>query len=91
MYVEFRYSDTDFCAYLMALGYEDVKIEVTRDKFNKLKAYVYFGGEKDELISLHKKYKNKQAFCNVLEFSINRRKITKLIKAEILNYQANNL
>ena len=91
MQVNFRYSDTDFIAYLMTLNYEYNDIEVVRDELGRLKAFVHFNGEKDTLIDLYDKYMNGRVKCNIMEFSQNRRKIVKLIKSEILQYQASNI
>ena len=91
MLVNFRYSDTDFIAYLMTLGFTYNKIEVERTREKKLKAYVYFAGEKNDLIQIQENYKNGLAQCNILDFSINRKIIVKLIKSELLQYQVKNI
>ena len=91
MYVDFRYSDTDFCAYLMTIGYKHKQIEIVRDNFNKLKAFVYFSGDKETLIDLYDKYRSGDVTCNVIDFSKNRKKIIKLIKSEILQYQVSSM
>jgi len=91
MQVNFRYSDTDFIAYLITMGYEYNKIEIDKDRDKHLKAYIYFEGEKDDLIQMQNDYKSGLVSANVLDFSNNRRKITKIIKAEILKYQVNNI
>lgn len=91
MQVNFRYSDTDFIAYLLTLGYVYSEIEVVRDKNKQLKAFVHFQGEKEELIKIQNDYKNGLLIGNIVNFSNNRKKITKIIKSEILKYQANNL
>jgi glutaredoxin-related protein len=91
MHVNFRYSDTDFIAYLMTLNYQYKDIEIIRDRNKQLKAYVHFEGNKDELIKIQNEYKNGLANANILYFSNNRKKITKILKSEILKYQANNI
>lgn len=91
MRVNFRYSDTDFIAYMITLGYEYNNIEVIRDKRDKLKAYVYFSGDKNELINLQEEFKNGKTMINLLNYSLNRKKINKLIKSELLRYQAQRL
>ena len=91
MQVNFRYSDTDFIAYMITLGYEYNNIEVTTDKRNKLKAFVYFLGDKNKLINLQEQFKNGKAMVNALDYSLNRKKINKLIKSELLRYQAKRL
>ena len=87
MQVNFRYSDTDFIAYMITIGYEYNNIEVVKDRYNKLKVFVYFLGDKNELINLQNEFKNGKAIINPLYFSINRKKINKLIKGEIIRYQ----
>jgi hypothetical protein len=91
MQVNFRYSDTDFIAYLMSLGYQFGDIEIIRDRNKQLKAYVHFEGNKDDLIRIQDDYHNGLANANILIFSNNRKKITKILKSEILKYQANNI
>lgn len=90
--VDFRYSDVDFISYLLTIGYEYSYIEVVRDnRINKLKGYVHFHEDKDELLSIFEDYQNEKISENVMKLKNNRKKITKYIKAEILKYQANNL
>lgn len=90
--VDFRYSDMDFISYLMTIGYEYSFIEVVRDsRINKLKGYVHFNEDKEELISIFENYKNETLTANVAQLKNNRKKINKLIKSEILKYQADRL
>ena len=91
MQVNYRYSDTDFTAYLMTLGYIYNEIEIVRDKNKQLKAYIHFEGKKEDLIQLQNNYKDGIVQANILDFTNNRKKITKIIKSEILKYQAENL
>lgn len=91
MQVNFRYSDTDFIAYLISIGHEYNNIEITRDKNKQLKAFVYFQGNKEDLIRLQNNYKNGLVEANILEFANNRKKMVKIIKTELLNHQINNL
>lgn len=87
-----RFSDTDLSAYLITLGYEVSQIEVVKDKRNnKLKAFVHFLGNKDELINLQNKFNNNQVMVVPKEFSKAKKKLNKLIKAEIIKYEIANL
>jgi len=88
MQVNFRYSDTNFISYLITLGYKYNKIEITKDKNNKLKVFIHFKGEKEELINLHNNFINDNANINVLSFSKNRKQISKTIREEIVKYEA---
>lgn len=90
--VNFRYSDVDFVSYLMTIGYTYDSIEIVKDKRNnQLKGYVHFIGDKEDLLYHFNQYNNGLANANVLGLRQNRKKITKLIKSEILIYQANNI
>jgi hypothetical protein len=90
--VDFRYSDVDFVSYLLTLGFEYSDIEVVRDnRTNKLKGYVHFYENKLDLISIFEQYQNESVSANVMKLKNNRKKITKLIKAEILKYQASKM
>jgi glutaredoxin-related protein len=89
--VNFRYSDTNFVAYLMSLGYEFNQIEVTQNREKKLKAFVHFYEDKQLLIDLHSQFRGNQAVVDPLLFSTNLKKISKLIKAELLKFQVANL
>lgn len=83
--VDFRYSDSDFVAYLMSIGYQHSSIEITEDRFGKPKAFVHFYEDKNELLKHFNEFKNGIAQIDVLKFSTNRRLINKLIKCEISN------
>jgi hypothetical protein len=89
--VNFRYSDSDFIAYLLSLGYTFHEIEVTKDRNNKYKAFAHFCEDKETLLSLFETFKNGEASIDPLQFSINRKKINKIIKSEILKFQVENL
>ena len=89
--VNFRYSDTDFISYLVTIGYEYNKIEITRDRSGKLRAFVYFEGDKTKLIEMYNEFKNKRTKIDPYQYSLNRKSISKLIKSEILKYQAERI
>lgn len=91
MLVNFRYGDTDLAAYLMTLGYEYDKVEVERDRDRKLRAYIHFYGDKDNLIRSQNEYRDGTAIGNISKFAANRKKIVKTIKSELLRYQAKNI
>ena len=90
-FVNYRYSDTDFISYLMTLGLSYNQIEISRDRNKQLKAYVYFEEEKSKLMDLYEQFQNKNININLSQFCNNRKKISKIIKAELLKYQVNSL
>lgn len=83
--VDFRFSDSDLAAYLVILGYEPTYVEVIADKRhnNRLKGFIHFKGEKDEFLRLQEQYRDKKVEINLLDFSLARQKINKLVKLEI--------
>lgn len=85
--VDFRYSDTDFVSYLMTLGYIHHSIEITVDRFSKYRAFVHFYENREDLLRHFNNYKNKNVNIDIQNFSNMRKKITKLIKSEISNFQ----
>lgn len=88
--VDFRYNDMDFIAYLLTVGYEYTSIEVALDnRTNKLKGFMHFEGDKNELLDLYNQYKNEELLANVVQMKNNRKKANMLIKSEIIKYQAN--
>lgn len=89
--VTYRYSDVDFISYLLVSGFDYDKIEITRDRNKNLKGFVHFTGDKDILITYFNDYQEGKAIGNILELKTHRKKISKLIKSEILKYQASNL
>jgi hypothetical protein len=82
---DFRFSDSDLAAYLLILGYEPSYIEVIIDKKhnNRLKGFIHFLGDKDEYTKLQKQYKNNKVEINLLDFSLARQRINKMVKSEI--------
>lgn len=89
--VNFRYSDTDFVAYLLSLGYKYTKIETTKDRRDRLKVFFYFSEDKSLLLDLQEKYNSNLAKVEPVSLLTNRKRISKLIKSEILRYQATEL
>jgi hypothetical protein len=89
--VNYRYSDTNFISYLMTLGVPYTRIEINRDRNKQLKAYVYFQEEKNKLIDLYEQFQNESVTINLFQFCNNRKKISKIIKAELLKFQISAL
>ncbi len=85
--VNFRYSDTDFIAYLITIGFKYNKIETIKDRNKQLKVYIYFEGEKSKLLNLQEQFQNNNVNINLSIFCNNRKKISKTIKSELLKIQ----
>ena len=90
--VDFRFSDSDFATYLTMIGYKYKSIEITEDNRHdkRIKAFIHFDGDKEELIELHNVYLNGSVNINLKEFSIAKQLINKVIKAEIRKYEDKN-
>jgi len=82
MLVNFRYSDLDFVAYLITLGYKPMKFETKKDN-NFIKTFVYFEGEKEELIKLNNRFREEKVLVNLKELVDVRKKLLKEIKYNI--------
>lgn len=80
MLVQFRYSETDFVAYLVAIGYKIIKIETTFSKTSGKRTFAFIEGEQDKLISLYEEYKNGFLDVNVSDFIKARRYVSKQMK-----------
>jgi hypothetical protein len=82
---DFRFSDSDLAAYLVVLGYEPSYVEVVVDKkhSNRLKGFIHFIGDRDDFIKLQEEYKNNKVEINLLDFSLARQRINKIVKSEI--------
>lgn len=91
MQVNYRYSNTDFVAYLISIGYKPESIEVIRDRYNQIRAFVHFLGDKETFITLQRRFEKGDIEGNIVNFCLSRQRITKQIKAEILNFQASGL
>ncbi|WEG18465.1 hypothetical protein PQ478_08275 [Alkalihalophilus pseudofirmus] len=89
--VNFRYSDSYFIGFLMTIGYEHNHIEVNKDRNGNIKTFVHIEGIKDDLIDLFNDFQNGNASVNPKSYATNIKKIKKLIAAEQLKYQANQL
>lgn len=88
--VSYRYSDIDFISYLMCNGLTYERIEIAKDKQNRLKGFVYFAYDKDLLLNYFNKYRQGEAVANVTDLKSNRKRISMLIKSEIIKYQIKN-
>lgn len=89
--VDFRYSDTDYVAFLATLGIEHDYIEVIDGTNGKPKAYLHIKGEKKKLLQLFDDYKQGNTLVKPLEYSLHRARLNRLVKAEVLKYQASKL
>ncbi len=87
--VEFRYSDSNFCAYLMYLGYSPIGFDIVEKRGNKPKVFIHFEGEKDILIQLQQDYKNNNVQLNLIEYGKCKDSILKLVKQYLQNYFKN--
>lgn len=87
--VIFRFSDSDLSAYLMMLGYNPKSIEIIQDKkhYGRLKAYICFEGNKEDLIHIQNQFNNNEIKVNPKTFSIMRKKLNKMINLEIKKYK----
>lgn len=91
--VNFKYSDSDFVTCLILNGYKVNYIEISEDKRNgnRLKAYSHITGNKEELIKYYNSYINGDIRVNPREFSLERKKLNKLIKIELEKYKLHKL
>ncbi len=87
--VEFRYSDSNFCAYLMYLGYLPIGFDIVEKRGNKPKVFIHFEGEKEILIQLQQDYKNNNVQLNLIEYGKCKDFILKLVKQQLQNYFKN--
>lgn len=82
---DFRFSDSDLAAYLVVLGYEPSYVEIVVDKKhnNRLKGFIHFQGDRKDFIKLQEEYRNNKVEINLLDFSLARQRINKMVKSEI--------
>jgi len=86
MEVLFRYSDSNFCAYLNYLGFEPVGFDIVEKRGNKPKVFLHFKGDKEELISLYKNYQSNNISINLNEFGKCKNNILKIVRDHLGNY-----
>jgi len=74
------------------IGYDYKSIEITEDNRHdkRIKAFIHFEGEKNELIKLHNVYLNGSVSINLKDFSIAKQSINKIIKGEIRKFEDKN-
>ena len=84
--VEFRYSDSNLCAYLNYLGYCPIGFDVVEKRGNKPKVFVHFEGDRETLIQLQDDYKNNCIELNLSEYNKCKSYIFKLVKQQLQNY-----
>lgn len=87
--VEFRYSDSNFCAYLNYLGYSPIGFDVIEKRGNKPKVFLHFEGDRDELVCLYQKYQINDIKINLLEFGKCKNIILKIVREHLTNYLRN--
>jgi len=84
--VLFRYSDSNFCAYLHYLGYEINGFDIVEKRGNKAKVFLHFEGIKEELISLFKDFQNNNIQVNPKKFGQSKNIVLKIVKENLSNY-----
>lgn len=89
MEVIYRYSDSNFCAYLKYLGYIPVSHDIVEKRGNKPKVFIHFKGNKDELIKILKTYKQNKVEINVVKYGKCKSEILNLVKEYLINYYKN--
>jgi hypothetical protein len=84
--VEFRYSDSNFSAYLMYLGYSPIGFDIVEKRGNKPKVFIHFEGNKEILIKLQQEYKNNNVKLNLIEYGKCKNNILKLVRQQLHKY-----
>lgn len=90
MLVQHRYSETDFVAYLLALGLKYDKIETCKSAKSGKKTFAYFTGEEEELIHLQHDFNSGCAIIPALEFAKQRRIVAKEMRNSFIEFKPNN-
>jgi hypothetical protein len=90
MLVQHRYSETDFVAYLLALGFKYDKIETCKSTKSGKKTFAYFTGEEEELIRLQNDFHSGHAIIYALEFAKQRRIVAKKMRESFIQFKSNN-
>lgn len=80
MEVNYRYSDSSFCAYLKYLGYSPISYDIVEKRGNKPKVFIHFKGDKDELINILNDYKENKVNININEYSNCKSEVLLLIR-----------
>jgi len=79
--VDYRYSDSDFVAYLMTLGHKPKEIELKRKEWGT-KIFIHFSEEKGILEKIYEQYIANEIMVNLTDLFTNRKQLIKSIKAE---------
>jgi len=86
MEVLFRYSDSNFCAYLNYLGFEHVGFDIVEKRGNKPKVFLHFEGNKEDFINIYKNYNSNDISLNLIEFGKSKNSILKIVREHLGNY-----
>jgi len=84
--VNFRYSDSNLCAYLYYLGYCPVEFDIVEKRGNKPKVFIHFEGNREVLIQLQNEYKNNNIHLNLIKYGECKNYILKMVKHQLQNY-----
>ena len=88
MIVQYRFSDPNFVAYLITIGYVYDKIETTFTNKSGARTFVYFTAEAENLLSEQEKYKTELIPVNLETYSKNRKQIAVLMANSKSEYLA---
>jgi len=86
MEVLFRYSDSNFCAYLNYLGFEYIGFDIVEKRGNKPKVFLHFEGDKEEFIKIYQNYQSNNISINLIEFGKSKNSILKIVREHLGNY-----
>jgi hypothetical protein len=86
MEVLFRYSDSNFCAYLNYLGFEVIGFDIVEKRGNKPKVFLHYKGNREEFIEIYQKYKSNNISINLIEFGKCKNNILKTVRELLGNY-----
>jgi len=84
--VLFRYSDSNFCAYLHYLGYEITGFDIVEKRGNKAKVFLHFEGIKEELIDLFKQFHANDIQVNPNTYGKSKNIVLKIVREHLYKY-----
>jgi len=84
--VTFRYSDSNFCAYLVYLGFEITGFDIVEKRGNKAKVFLHFEGVREELIDLFNKFHTNDIQVNPNTFGKSKNVVLKIVKEHLHKY-----
>jgi len=90
MLVQYRYSETDFVAYLLTLGLEYDKIETCWSTTSGKKTFAYFTFDMDKLIQYQNEFASGLATVNALLYAKNRKSVAKEMRESFNSFVSNN-